>query len=139
MTLSVQWNMNAIQPNFTLEIPYNNVVQTMELASFNKIWNSIYLSFNQLQLQGMRYEFGSAGEVCCIEVSSVPQNLWVSILLKASKYKGAKGDITSIYKFLPLLHQCLQIPCSKFFIMSMVLSKSIFNIENHLNLSKKKS
>ena len=50
--------MNAIQLNFTLEIPYNNVVQTMELASFNQIWNSIYLLTNYV-----RYKFGSAGEV----------------------------------------------------------------------------
>ena len=44
----------------------------------------------------MRYEFGSAGEVCCIEVSSVPQNLWVSILLKTSNLVGAKVDVPKI-------------------------------------------
>ena len=31
--------------------------------------------------------------VCSIEESSVSQNLWVSIVLKASKSAGAKGDV----------------------------------------------
>ena len=43
-------------------------------------------------LQGMRLEFGSAGAVCSIEESSGPQNLWVSIVLKASNSACVKGD-----------------------------------------------
>ena len=48
----------------------------------------------------MSYEFGSAGAVCSIEESSGPQNPRVSIVLKASKSAGAKGDVTKIYGFV---------------------------------------
>ena len=47
----------------------------------------------------MHEEFGSVGAVCSIEESSVPQNLQVSIVLKASKFVGAKGDVPKIYEF----------------------------------------
>ena len=50
--------------------------------------------------QGMRYKFGSAGAVCSVEDSSGPQNLQVSILLKASKSADAKGDVSKIYGFV---------------------------------------
>ena len=43
--------------------------------------------------------FGSAGAVCCIEESSGPQNQWVSIVLKASKSAGAKGEVPKVYGF----------------------------------------
>ena len=39
-------------------------------------------------IQGMHWEFGSAGAVCSIEESCGPQNLRVSIVLKASKFGG---------------------------------------------------
>ena len=54
----------------------------------------------------MRYTFGSAGAVCSIEESSGPQNLGVSIVIKASKSGGANGDIPKIYKFVHPLHLC---------------------------------
>ena len=54
----------------------------------------------------MRLEFGSAGAVCSIEESSGPQNLRVSIVLKASKSAGAKGDVPKIYEFVHPLHPC---------------------------------
>ena len=54
---------------------------------------------NHYAMQGMRQEFGSVGAVCSIEESSGPQNLRVSIVLKASKSAGAKGDIPKTYAF----------------------------------------
>ena len=47
------------------------------------------------KLQRVRYKFGSAGAD-----SSGPQNLQVSILLKASKSADAKGDVSKIYGFV---------------------------------------
>ena len=44
--------------------------------------------------------------VCSIEVSSGPQNLRVSIVLKASKSAGATGDVPKIYGFVNPLHPC---------------------------------
>jgi hypothetical protein len=49
--------------------------------------------------------------VYSIEDSSGPQNLWVSIVLKASKSVGAKGDVPKIYGFVHPLHPCQRIPC----------------------------
>ena len=50
--------------------------------------------------------FGSLGAVFSIEKSSGPQNLWVSIVLKASKSAGAKGNDPKIYGFVHPLHPC---------------------------------
>jgi hypothetical protein len=68
----------------------------------------------------MCYEFESAGAVCSIEESSEPQNLLVSIVLKASKSVGAKGDVTKIYGFVhtfpdTIVHLtgCLTLKCPK--------------------------
>ena len=54
----------------------------------------------------MRWEFGSAGAVCSIEESSGPQNLRVSIVLKASRSASTKGDVPSIYGFVQPVHPC---------------------------------
>ena len=54
----------------------------------------------------MRLEFGSAGAVCSKEKSSDPQNLQVSIVLKASISVGGKGDVPKIH-----------IPCKLFQIL----------------------
>ena len=54
----------------------------------------------------MHYEFGPADAVYSIEESSGPQNLRVSILLKASKSVGAKGDVPKIYGFVHPLYLC---------------------------------
>ena len=49
-------------------------------------------------MQGVHWEFGIAGAACSIAESSGGQNLHVSIVvLKASKYVGAKGDVPKIY------------------------------------------
>ena len=45
-----------------------------------------------------------AGAVCSIEESSGPQNLWVPIVLKASKYVGVKSYVPKINEFVHLLH-----------------------------------
>ena len=37
------------------------------------------------------------GEVSSVENIFGPQNLWVPIVLKASKYAGEKGDAPKIY------------------------------------------
>ena len=52
----------------------------------------------------MRKEFGSADAVCSIKENSGPQNLLVSIVLKASKSAGAIGDVPKIYGFVHPLH-----------------------------------
>ena len=57
-------------------------------------------------IQGMRYDFGSAGAVCSIEESSGSQNPWLSIVLNGSKSAGAKGDVQNIYGFVYPLHPC---------------------------------
>jgi hypothetical protein len=57
-------------------------------------------------VQGIFYGFGSAGAVFSIEERSGPQNLRVSIVLKASKSAGAKGDVSKIYGFVHPLHPC---------------------------------
>ena len=54
----------------------------------------------------MRLEFGSAGAVCSKEKSSEPQNMQVSIVLKASKSADAKGDVPKFYGFVHPLHPC---------------------------------
>ena len=54
----------------------------------------------------MRLEFGSVGAVYSIEERSKPQNLRVSIILKASKSAGAKGDGPKFYRFVNLLQSC---------------------------------
>ena len=53
----------------------------------------------------MRQEFESLGAVFYIEESSGPQNPLVSIVLRASKSAGAKGDIPQIKGFVHPLHQ----------------------------------
>ena len=44
------------------------------------------------------------GAVCSIEESSGPKNLRVSIVIKASKSAGVKGNVLKIYGFVHPLH-----------------------------------
>ena len=46
------------------------------------------------------------GSICSIEESSGPQILQVSIVQKAMKSVGAKGDVLKIYGFVLPLHPC---------------------------------
>ena len=55
---------------------------------------------------GTQQEFESAGAVYSTEESSGPQNLKISIVLKASKSAGAKGYVSKSYKFVHPLHPC---------------------------------
>ena len=78
----------------------------------------------------MGQEFGSASAVCSIEDSSGPQSLQVSIVLKASKSAGAKGDVPKIYGFVHPLHLCLRIS----YMHCIVASSSPSCIEAHAGL-----
>ena len=68
---------------------FQNGIKSIEAAAYNGACTVLY------------QEFGSAVVVCSIDENSGPQNIWVSIVLKASKSVGAK-----IYGFVLPLHPC---------------------------------
>ena len=73
---------------------------------------TIYFSSSLLN-QGICQKFGSAGAVCSIEENSGSQNMQVSIVLKASKSTGAKGDVPKFYGFM---HIAPAAPMLQFFL-----------------------
>ena len=60
---------------------------------------------SEVSMQG-RACVRNLGAVYSIEETSGPQNLQVSIVLKASKSAGAKDDVPKIYGFVHQLHRC---------------------------------